>query len=189
MAAGLKPAKMFADLDVILLLGFFAGAAFLAFACCGWNPFVQQASYGSGENPIWNSFIDSNPPQPNSRKLRMKHKWTYMGSHGVPGTVQQPGKDYMTGYPLTGHLIGRHVWAPGPEDTDEPLYQAFDAATNSVRNFRAHARLACLDLFTVQNSGDNVFRTQQLANCQSSAPHSAGPVTVDGSIRKVRVTV
>lgn len=122
---------------LLLPVGFAATAAVLAFACCGWNPFVQQASYGSGENPIWNSFIDTNPAQPNSKRLRMQHEWSYMGSHGVPGTVDKPGKDHMTGHPLTGHLIGRHVWTPGPKAIDEPAYPAFDASSNRVRKFRA----------------------------------------------------
>jgi hypothetical protein len=122
-----------------LPVGLLLAAATLASLCCGWNPFLKQASYGSGANPIWNSFIDTNPPLPSSRKQRMKFGWRYQGSHGVPGSTDHPGMDHMTGKPLTGHLIGRQVWAPIPQGVSTPQYESFDASINRVSIFRRSA--------------------------------------------------
>ncbi len=167
----------------------------LAFAvsahlCCGWNPFIQQASYGSGENPIWNSFIDSNPPLPNSRKLRTKYEWRFKGCHGLPGTPGKPGKDYLTGNPVTGHLIGRHVWVPDQLQDRSDQYASFDASKNPVSNFRElllhlHSLSA---LLLLQNSGDKVFRSQQLQKFPDSHVDKVDG-SVDSSIKRVRVSL
>lgn len=161
----------------LALLGF--GVLVTAYACgalkCG-----TSASYGSGVNPIWNSFIDDNPPLPNSKKLRMAHGWEFKGSHGKPGTVDCPGEDGLTGGELTGHLIGRQVWVPTGQAADtSPPYEPFDASSNQVRAENPHISLAQLARLP---SADTLHRTRATRFCGlkcwkaadwMSKPHSA----------------
>lgn len=104
---------------------------------------------GSGENAAWNRYIDCNPPQHSltARKPASSWawKWRFVGVGGVGGLPAHPGKDATTGAPLTGHLVGRHVWqaVPAEGQGSEPDTE-YAPATNA-------------------NSADKLFRAQRLA--------------------------
>eukprot|EP01138_Halocafeteria_seosinensis_P012422 gb/GECG01012693.1/.p1 GENE.gb/GECG01012693.1/~~gb/GECG01012693.1/.p1 ORF type:complete len:840 (+),score=88.00 gb/GECG01012693.1/:1-2520(+) len=122
-------------------------------AYCGLPSWLKKdkKSLGSGANSYWNRYIDMNPPKHAAVHHKMKYKFRYGGSAGEPGTPEKPGRDKITGYPVTGHLVGRQTWIPVGPDEEPPAVETdftFDPSVNP-------------------NSADKLLRAQQLSRYRS----------------------
>ena len=152
----------------------------------------NKRGYGSGENNRWNRRIRTDRPKFVSKHYKLQHIWQYKGAgskvdmsvvkRGVDGAIS--AHDSSTGYPLSGHLIGRQTWEAELPDTGLSIprvltsdYMAtHDAYSSLSAKGKAGARNAELqqlkkeqDALTFDpsvniNSGDKILRNQLLGN-------------------------
>lgn len=131
------PTAIVSELGLSVVVGaVLVGLVGLCVAYCGlpsWLRPAKKQSVGSGANAYWNRYIDMNPPKHKPMHHKMKYHFKYIGAAGTPGTPEKPGRDELTGLPLTGHLVGRQIWAPVGNPSAEETNFSFDPSKNPVR--------------------------------------------------------
>lgn len=120
-----------------------------------WPAKTKGPKMGNGSNSSWNRRIRMDRPSFVKKHHKLQHKWTFEG----PGTEPDldivknnplctaSATDPATGFPLSGHLVGRATWKAHPADKAGAAEQAsltFDPSSNC-------------------NAGDKILRALLLA--------------------------